>query len=186
MDHGVGRLIEIFRVANDDVIGKVARKVFNLKWKEGLSARNQAHKILDELALTNKIIKGKGFYAVNEYRGEFKEHDKLVTNSMAELILLKLPITVYREVSAPIGIRSDIITLIKKDGEALCAVIEVANNETPEYLNQKVVAWKNWKEANIHLSNLFGINIPCFSIVTHGINHPDTMSFESFIEEVQK
>ena len=186
MDHGVGRLIEIFRVASDDVIGNVTKKIFNLKWKEGLSARNQAHKILDELALTKKIIKGKGFYAVNEYRGEFKEHDKLVTNCIAELILLKLPITIYREVSFPIGIRSDIVALIGKDGKALCAVIEVANNEAPEYLNQKIVAWKNWKEANKHLSNLFGTNIPCFSIVIHRINHSDTVSFESFIEEVKK
>ena len=111
------KLIQIFKVANDEVIGNVARQIFELKWKEGLSARNQAHKILDELALTNQIKKGKGFYSVKEYRGEFKtdSHDRLIAQLIAQLLCLKLPITIHREVSfSTVGLRADLVILIKK------------------------------------------------------------------------
>jgi hypothetical protein len=179
-------LIEVFKVANDDVIGNTARQVFNFKWKEGLSSRNQAHKVLDQLALTNKIQKGKSFFAVKEYKGEFKEHDRLVTQVIARLISVKLPITVLREVSFPIGLRSDLVTLIGKAAKGACAIIEVANNETPAYINQKITAWRNWRGAEEHLSKLFNTRIPNFSIVLYGISHPEAIDFETFLEEVKK
>jgi hypothetical protein len=185
MADSIKNLVEVFKVANDDVIGNTARQIFNLNWKEGLSARNQAHKILDELALTRNIQKGKGFYAVKEYQGEYKEHDRLVTHCIAQFVLLKLPLTVYREVSFPIGIRSDIVALIGKNGKGICAVVEVANNETPEYFNQKMTAWKNWTQAPEYLSNLFGTPIPHFSIITEGITHPLAVDFKSFLEEAK-
>jgi hypothetical protein len=178
----IRRLVEVFRVANDDVIGNTARQIFNLNWKEGLSSRNQAHKILDELALTHKIQKGKGFYAVKEYQGEYKEHDRLVTHCIAQFILLKLPLTVYREVSFPIGIRSDIVALIGKNGKGTCVIVEVANNETPEYLNQKMVAWKNWQGANEALEQLFDAPIPYFSVIISR-NQPDD-DFNQFIRRL--
>ena len=178
----IRKLTEVFKVANDDVIGNVARQIFDLNWKEGLSARNQAHKILDELALTNQIIKGKGFYAVKGYQGQYQEHDRLLTQLISQLICLKLPITIYREVSFPIGLRSDIVALIGKNGKGILAVIEVANNETNEYFNQKIIAWKNWTEAPQYLSNLFKTPIPYFSIITEGISHPLAMDFKSFLE----
>jgi hypothetical protein len=106
----------------------------------------QTQKQLNILADTGKLIRGKGWYALPSYRGSNPLHDRLITSVIARLILLKLPISVYREVSFPIGIRSDIIVLLGKNSQALCVVIEVANNETPEYLNQKITAWKNWAE----------------------------------------
>jgi hypothetical protein len=183
----IKKLVEVFKVANDHVIGNVAAEIYNLNWKkEGLSRRNNAHKYLDELALTNQIKKGKGFYSIKEYQGEYKlgGHDRRITETTAQLICLKLPITIYREVSFPIGIRSDLVILIGKGNKAICAVIEVANNETPEYLNQKIIAWKNWTEAPQDLSNLFSTNIPHFSIITEGITHPLAVEFTKFIEEV--
>jgi hypothetical protein len=179
-------LLTVFRVANDEVIGNVARHIYNLKWKEGLSARNQAHKILDKLALTNQIQKGKGFFAVRDYKGDYREHDRLLTKLSAQLLLLKLPITIHREVSFfPIAIRSDLVILLGRNGKATCAVIEVANNETPEYLNQKIVAWKNWKEAPQALSKLFNAPIPYFSLVVEGISHPLAVDFKKFLEELK-
>lgn len=175
-------LIEVFRVANDDVIGNVARQIFNLNWKEGLSARNQAHKILDELAITNTIQKGKGFYSINEYRGEYKEHDRTVTKCIAQLVLAKLPISIYREVSFPVGLRSDAVGLIGKDGKAICFVLEVANTEEQEYLNKKAVIWKNWTGATDALSDLFKTPIPYFTLVVSGKSHPDMMDFNDFME----
>lgn len=180
----IKKLIEVFKVANDDVIGNVARQTLNLNWKEGLSARNQAHKVLDELALTGQIKKGKSFYSVNGYQGEYQEHDKLVTQIISQLILLNRPLTVHREVSFPIGIRSDIVILIKKNGKAANAVIEVCNNESDSYFAQKVVTWKNWQQANEHLSQLFNTPIPSFSVVAYGKSHPDVIDFNDFIKEI--
>jgi hypothetical protein len=181
----IRKLIEIFKVANDDIIGNTARLLYSLNWKEGLSARNQAHKILDELALTGQIIKGKGFYAVKEYQGHFKEHDRLLSKLISQLLCLKLSITIHREVSFPIGIRSDLVALIGKNGKAICAVIEVANHETAPFFEQKITAWKNWTEAPQALSDLFKTPIPHFSIVTEGITHPLAIDFKSFLEAIQ-
>ena len=186
INEGIRKLVEVFKVANDDVIGNTARQLFNLKWKEGLSARNQAHKVLDQLALINRIQKGKSFYAVKDYQGEYKEHDRLVTQIIARLISVRLPITVLREVSFHIGLRSDIVTLIGKAAKGACAIIEVANNETPVYINQKITAWRNWRGAEENLSKLFNARITYFSIVLYGISHPEATDFETFLEEVQK
>lgn len=180
----IKKLIETFKVANDDILGNTARLLYNLNWKEGLSARNQAHKILDELALTDQIIKGKRFYAVKGYQGQFKEHDRKLTEIIARLITLKLPISIHREVSFPVGLRSDMVCLIGKSNRAICAVIEVANHEIPEYMNQKIAAWKNWTEAPQALSDLLKTPIPHFSIITYGISHPLAVDFENFIKEV--
>lgn len=184
LKNSIEKLVEMFRVANDDVIGNTARQILNLKWKEGLSARNQAHKILDELALTNKIKKGKGYYAVNNYQGEYKEHDRLITSHISRLILLGYPITILREVAFPVGLRSDLLVLIGKNGKGICAVIEVANNETPDYLEKKAVTWRHWNEATDELSRLFGIDIPSFTLVVSGKSHPEMLDFESFIKEL--
>jgi len=182
---GIRKLIEVFKVANDDVIGNTARQIFNLNWKEGLSSRNQAHKILDELALAHQIQKGKQFYAVKEYQGQYQEHDRLLTKIISQLILLKHPISIFREISFPVGLRSDIVALIGKNGKGICAVVEVANNETPEYFHSKITAWLNWTQAPEHLSNLFGTPIPHFSIITEGITHPLAVDFKSFLEEAK-
>jgi len=178
-------LLQAIKVANDDLLGNTARLLYSLNWKEGLSARNQAHKILDELALTGRIIKGKGFYAVKEYQGHFKEHDRLLSKLITQLLCLKLPMTIHREVSFPIGIRSDLVALIGKNGKAICAVIEVANHETAPFFEHKMVAWKNWTEASQALSDLFKTPIPHFSIVTEGITHPLAIDFKSFLEAIQ-
>jgi len=37
IEDGIRKLVKVFKVANDDVIGNVARQIFNLNWKEGLS-----------------------------------------------------------------------------------------------------------------------------------------------------
>jgi hypothetical protein len=145
----------------------------------------QTQKKLNILVNINKIKRGTHWYAVNEYEGQFKEHDQKRTEVIARLIRLKLPLTVFTEVSFPIGIRSDIVCLIGRNGKAVCGIIELSNTETPEYLNQKIVAWKNWTEAPQYLSNLFGTNIPHFSIITEGITHPLAVEFKSFLEALK-
>jgi len=178
----IKKLIEVFKVANDDVIGNVARQIFNFNWKEGLSARNQAHKVLDELTLTNQIKKGKGFYSVKDYQGEYKEHDRVIADCIAKLILLKYPISIYRESSLSNGLRPDVIGLIGKDGKALCFILEICISESDSYLEQKATFWRHHNP----LQEVFGIPIPQFTLVVCGKQHPEMMDFENFIEEVQK
>lgn len=177
----IKKLTEVFKVANDDVIGNVARQVFDLNWKEGLSARNQAHKILDELALTNQISKGKGFYAVKGYQGEYKEHDRVITECISKLILLKHPITIYRETALSGGIRPDILGIIGKDGKVIVFVLECCLNETDSYLEQKATFWRHHNP----LQDVFGIPIPHFSLVVHGKQHAEMMDFNSFLEVIK-
>lgn len=182
----IRNLVEVFRVANDDVIGNTARQVFNLNWKEGLSARNQAHKILDELALTNHIKKGKGFYAVKEYQGEYKEHDRKVTECITQLILLGYPLTLFHEVSLPLGLRADLIGIMGRNGKGLVFWLEVCVKEDDSYFAQKETAIRNNRPAITEaLTQLFGVKIPDFMFVVCGKQHSNVISFDKFMEEVK-
>lgn len=146
------------------------------------SAVVQTQKHLNALVMQGKLQRGNGFYALPEYRGEYKEHDKSVTKCIAQLVLAQLPISIYREVSFPVGLRSDAVGLIGKDGKAICFVLEVANTEEPEYLNKKAVIWKNWTGATDALSQLFKTSVPYFTLVVSGKSHPDMMDFNDFTE----
>jgi hypothetical protein len=139
----------------------------------------QTQRQLNILVDTGKIKRGIGWYAVPGYEGQYLDHDKHRTSIIAQLIRIKLPISVYTEVSFPIGIRSDIVALLGRNGKGLCVVIEVVNTETPEYLQMKLNAWKNWSGATEALSNLFNCRIPSFSIVVSR-NQPDD-EFTKFI-----
>lgn len=149
------------------------------------SAVVQTQKHLNALVMQGKLRRGSGFYALPEYRGEYKEHDRAVTKCIARLVLTKLPISIYREVSFPVGLRSDAVGLIGKDGKAICFVLEVANTEEPEYLNKKAVIWKNWNGATDAFSELFKTPIPYFTLVVSGKSHPDMMDFNDFMEVVE-
>lgn len=187
LTESVKKLIETFRVANDEVIGNVAAELFNLNWKEGLSRRNQAHKILDTLALTNQIQKGKKFYATKNYRGSYKDHDKAVTHCIKDLILTKLPISIRREVSFTLGIRSDVVGIIGKNNKGTAFWLEVCDTETDAYFDQKATALKNNRPVIIKaLTELFATNIPDFTLIVYGKQHPEAMDFETFLEEVKK
>jgi len=124
-------------------------------------------------------MKGKGFYAVKGgYRGEFKEHDRVITDCIAKLILLRLPITIYREHSLSNGLRPDVIGLIKKNGKAINFVLECCINETDNFLNQKATAWLY----NNPLGEVFGFPVPTPTLVVHGKSHPEMMDFNTFLE----
>jgi hypothetical protein len=181
----IKRLLEILKVADDGLIGHVAADIFGLNWrKEGLSRRNNAHKVLDQLAFTNQIQKGKGFYAVKGYQGEYREHDRAVTECIAKIILLKRPVTIHRERPLPNGLRPDVVGLIGMDGKALAFVLEVCINEADAYLDQKVTTWKH--DNGKPLQNVFGIGIPQVALVVFGKDHPLMMDFNQFLQEVER
>lgn len=134
-------------------------------FKNAHSARVQAQKHLNFLSGTDQLIRGEGWYAVKGYRGKFKEHDRLLTQALSDILQLKYEAVIHREVAFEPGLRSDAAVLLKRGNEGLCFILEVMHNESPEYLQMKKSTWINWKGANAALSELFGYRIPHFSIV---------------------
>jgi len=156
-DTMIAEIITKLRVADARMVGDVLSTKH--EFKNPHSARVQAQKHLNLLVETGQLMRGNGWYAVKGYRGEFKEHDRLLTQALAEILKLKYEADIHREVSFEPGLRSDAVVLVKGEKSGLCLILEVAHSETPEYLNQKVVAWRNWQGANEALSELFGIPI---------------------------
>ncbi len=144
----------------------------------------QLQKQLNVLVATGKLKRGTGYYALPEYGGNYPSHEKTRTQILAELVRRKLPISVFLEHSLPIQIRPDIIALIGKPPLATLAVIEICHTEKIEYLNHKEVALRNWKEAPEYFSQLFGTPIPCFTLVSYGLTHPNMTPYKTFLEEL--
>lgn len=120
-------LIQLLKVAP----AKTISSIIYPDSKNPHSSTVQTQKQANTLVLLGKIKRGTGWYAVNEYEGNYGEHDRLLTELIARLARLKLPLSVYREHSFPIGIRSDLVVLIGKGNKAICGVIEAKNqNET--------------------------------------------------------
>lgn len=102
------------------------------------------------------------------------------------MIKTRLPLTIFREVSFPLGLRADVIGLIGKNNKATAFWLEVCDTETDAYFNQKATALKNNRPVIIKaLTELFATNIPDFTLVVYGKQHPEAMNFEKFIEEVK-
>lgn len=183
MDPAIWKIITVLKVADAKTVGNVIFATHDFKNLH--SARVQAQKHLNLLAETGKIIRGRGWYAIKDYAGQFGDHDRAVTDCIVKLLLLGLPVTIHREVSLPIGLRSDAIGLVGKNGRGLCFLLEVCVNETDAYYQQKVAALRNWKEATAVLSDLFGTPIPYFALVVHGKRHPEVIEFNEFLEALK-
>ncbi len=182
VDTTVKKIIEDLRVADAKTIGDVlyAKKEF----KNLQSARVYSQKHLNILVESRELVRGEHWYATPSYRGEFKEHDRLLTQAVAQILKLKVESFIFREVSFEPGLRSDAAVLLKKADEGLCFILEIVHNEAAEYTNMKLNAWKNWKGATEALSKLFGYRIPFFSVVISR-NEPDDQ-FSRLIREVKQ
>lgn len=139
------------------------------------SARVNAQKALNNLAALDQIEKHHGYYRALDCKSEYKEHARLLTKSLAK-ILIRFDAAIHREIAiSEIGLRPDAVVLLKKDGRGLCFVLEVVNNEPEIYLQSKINAWKNWAGALPYLSRLFGYTIPHFELIT-------SSDLDSFLE----
>jgi len=178
--------LQLLRVSDPQTLGNLVSEIKHI-WTPGHSSRVQAQKILNKLVELNQIIRGNGWYAVKDYKGNFLEHDQLITKCLAQLLSLFPESLIKREVSLPVGLRADsIILLIRKGGDALCLVLEVCLNETPEYLNQKIQTWKEWEEAPAVLSKIFNCSIPHFTIAVYGEECPkEIILFDQLIERLK-
>lgn len=148
------------------------------------SARVNAQKKLNDLVALGKLERCDGYYRTLDCKSEYKEHSRLITKALAEILKLttdNLQVIIYRELTiVNVGLRPDAICLITKDNQGYCFILEVCNNETEEYLQQKINTWNNWEDSLKFLSQLFGYKIPHFEIL------PVTAlgGFISFLKEV--
>ncbi len=156
-------LLELLKVSDPQTLGNLVAKL-KCVWTLGHSARVQAQKLLNKLVSLNQIIRGSGWYAVKGYKGNYGAHDQAITQCLAKLLALYPNSQVKREVSLPKGLRSDAIVLLTQNNQGLCLILEVALNERPEFLNQKLSTWESWEGATEALSQIFQVEIPSFII----------------------
>jgi len=172
-------ILQSLRIADPLTVGEIllAKKLYsNLH-----SARVNAQKKLNELVALGLLEKGPGFYRTLDCRSEYKEHAQLITKALAEVLKLEVQSTIFREITIPeVALRPDAICLLTRDQQGLCLILEVCNNETPEYLQSKINVWNNWQGDTQFLSQLFNYKIPHYEIV------PITVldGFTSFLKEV--
>jgi hypothetical protein len=174
----VSEVISALKIADALTVGEIlhAKGVYSTL----PSARVNAQKKLNELAALGKLERGNGFYRVIGCKSEYKEHAQLITKALAEILKLEVQSTIFREITIPeVGLRPDAICLITKDNQGYCMILEVMNNETPEYLQSKINVWENWQRDTQFLSQLFKYKIPHYEVV------PVTVldGFISFLKE---
>jgi hypothetical protein len=157
-------------------------------WNKGTSSVNNSYKELCKQVDAGKLEKGDGYFRLVGCKSEYKEHAQLLTKALAEIIKLNLNAKINREKELQeIGLRPDALILLTRENQQLCIVLEVCNNEFPEYLTQKVNTWKQWDGATDALSKLFETQIKAYDIVVLGDTQVDgVFEFNSYLTEVQK
>jgi hypothetical protein len=179
-------LMEQLVIADKHVVGDLmANKEL---WTAGVSAVNNSYKALNTLVDAGRMERGDGYFRLPGCKSEYKEHAQLLTKSLAEILKIKINSKIVREATLnEIGLRPDALVLLTKENQALCFILEVCNNEFPEFLQQKVNAWKQWDGSLEILSQLFKTKIKAFDIVVSGdITADGTLEFNQYLEEVAK
>lgn len=130
------------------------------------SGRVQAQRDLNKLVELNLLERRDKFYLIPGCKSEGGEHALAVSDVISELHF-RFESQVFREKFVEQkAVRPDVLALIRKDGNALCLIIEVVREESPEYLQMKRSVWEEWTEACAYLSKLFQMTIPCFNFIT--------------------
>lgn len=159
-------VLHIFKslhIASDKVIGDILVTRGLVSWSAGTSARNNTRKLLKTLDLEE----GNGYFRIPGCKSEYCDHAKALTEYLAEILKIT-DAEIFREHTLPINLKPDALVLAQKDGKKSCFILEVALNETPEYLEMKYNAWLQWKEAKTYLSDLFKVKIPHIGFVVAG------------------
>jgi len=179
-------LMESLVIADKHVIGDLmAHKEL---WTKGVSAVNNSYKALNLLVDSGKLIKGDGFFKLPDCKSEYKEHAQLLTKTLAEILKLNYQTKILREPTLKdVGLRPDAIVFLTNGNKGLCFILEVCNNETPEYLMQKIHTWENWSEAKENLSTLFNNLIKQYDIVVASEEVPNgAFECNSYLETLRR
>ena len=178
--------MESLRIADKHVIGDLMahRKI----WTKGASTVNNSTKNLNTLVDRGKLVKCDGFYRMPDCKSEYKGHARLLTKAIAEILKLNLNAKIFREKEIKeVGLRPDALVLLERYGRFLCFVLEVCENEFPEYLTQKVNTWNQYENAKETLFTLFETRIKAFDIVVSGdITVDGVFEFNQYLAEVMK
>lgn len=164
-ENTIYELMKELVIADKHVIGDIMahREI----WTVGTSAINNSYKALNLLVDGGKLVRGNGFYKLLDCKSEYKEHSQLLTKAIAKIQKLNYRTRIFREHSiAEKGLRPDALVFLIRENEGLCFVLEVCNNETPEYLQQKINTWNSWEEAKDYLSQLFETQIKEYDFVS--------------------
>lgn len=155
-------------------------------WTAGTSAVNNSYKALNTLVDAGKLERGDGYFRLPGCKSEYQEHSQLLTKSLAEILKLNHQTKIFREKTiSEIGLRPDALVLLTKGNQALCFILEVCHNEFPEFLTQKVHAWRSWENALQFLSQLFEIKVTAFDIVVAGDTTAEgTFTFKEYKEAI--
>jgi hypothetical protein len=156
-------------------------------WTAGVSAVNNSYKALNTLVDAGRLERGDGYFRLPGCKSEYKEHAQLLTKALTEILKINLQSTIKREITLnEIGLRPDALILLTRDNQSVCFILEVCNNEFPEFLQQKVNAWRQWGGALETLSQFFETKIKAFDIVVSGdITADGTFNLKSYLEEVK-
>ena len=179
-------LMESLVTADKHIIGDLmAHKEL---WTAGVSAVNNSYKALNLLVDSGKLVKGDGYFKLPDCKSEYKEHAQLLTKALAEILKLNYTSKIFREVTLQeVGLRPDALVLLIKDSQALMFVLEVCNNESPNFLQQKVNILRNWDWVLEMFSKIFETKIKAFDIVVSGdITADGTFNFKEYIENIKK
>lgn len=159
-------LIQQLKIADAKTIGDIL--FAQGKFSNSHSARVNAQKHLNNLVDLGKIERGDGFYRVGT-KSEYGEHARLLTAHLAQILSVKSITTViYREAEIPIGFRADALVFCQRENMGICFVLEVAHNETHNYLRRKADAWRAWKGAKNYLTQVFNTPIHSYGFVVSG------------------
>lgn len=176
-------LMEQLVIADKHIIGSImAHKKL---WNEGISSVNNSYKALINLTGMGKLVRGSNHFKLLDCRSDYKIHSQLITKALADILKLNLETKIFREHTIQeIGSRPDAIVFLTKEDKGLCFILEVMNNETEEYLRQKIHALSYWNKTNEYLSSLFNSKIPAFDIVVTRSAIEGTFEYNSYLKEV--
>ncbi len=125
----------------------------------------------------------RGVYMLPNLTG-FRNHDEMLTKAFVEL-WKHWDVDIRREMLVEqVGLRPDGICLVKNGDKKSCLIIEAVNFENEIYFNQKKSTWEGWAGAKEFLSELFGVKIPYFHLITYGREMPNSITLEDAISRM--
>jgi hypothetical protein len=148
-------------------------------WAAGISARNNAAKVLKGLVDLKRLEFINGAYRVHGCKSEWADHSKSLTESLVRIMVAFPDCLVNRELTvSPIATRPDSLVFLRRNGMGYCFGLEQMNNETEESFRTKSSKWARWPDTLPFLSQLFGYKVPSFHLVR-------SSELDRFLEELK-
>lgn len=160
----VMRYMQLLKISDKHPVGKIMAAKGH--WTAGASASNNTYKAQEQLAGRGLLEKCNGYFRIPGCASEYGEHARLLTRTLAEILMLPFEATIFREHTIPaVGLRPDALIMLTDHNRALCLVLEAVNHESDRSLETKRNVWHQWPEARQYLRQLFKVTIPQFDFV---------------------